>query len=100
MEDLSEFVKYFVLISVYICVVKVIWREAVVLVMVVPEVGRPPVRRWGWDTTPCTPPPPMAVQEVMESLGVSNTKHQNTVSPVYLTRYNWIYNWQNVKTYG
>lgn len=76
MEDLSEFVKYFVLISVYICVVKVIWREAVVLVMVVLGVGRHPVRRWGWAMTPCTPPPPTAVQEAMESLGVSVT--QNT----------------------
>lgn len=75
-KDLSEFVKYFVLISVYICVVKVIWREAVVLVTVVPEVGRHPVRRWGWATTQCTPPLPTAVQEVMESLGVSVT--QNT----------------------
>lgn len=76
MKDLSEFVKYFGLISVYICIVKVIWREAVVLVTVVPEVGRPPVRQWGWATTPCTPPPPTAVQEAMESLGVSVT--QNT----------------------
>lgn len=93
MKDLSEFVKYFVLISVYICVVKVIWREAVVLVMVVLGVGRHPVRRWGWATTPCTPPPPTAVQEAMESLGVSvmqNTK--KTVCPVYLTRNNWIDN--------
>lgn len=76
MKDLSEFVKYFVLISVYICIVKVIWREAVVLVTVVPEVGRPPVRRWGWAMTPCIPPLHTAVQEAMESLGVSVT--QNT----------------------
>lgn len=89
MKDLSEFVKYFVLISVYICVVKVIWREAVVLVMVVLGVGRHPVRRWGWATTPCIPPLPMAVQEAMESLGVSVTQNtKKTVSPVYLTRYN------------
>lgn len=65
--------KYYVLNSVYICVVKVIWRGAVVPVTVVPGVGRPPVRWWGWATTPCTLPPPMAVQEAMESLEVHVT---------------------------
>lgn len=64
--------KYFVLNSVYICV-KVIWQGAVVLVTVVPGVGRPPVRPWGWAMTPCTPLPPMAVQEAMGSLEVHAT---------------------------
>lgn len=83
--------KYFVLNSVYICV-KVIWQGAVVLVTVVPGVGQPPVRPWGWATTPCTPPPPMAVQEAMGSLEVLATCYTGNLFMNSALVHKWIDN--------